>query len=156
MWDWFWGIEMHSARFYVEICPQSLWLRQNYGKTTYKNVHCTRRARNSRYFQRSGGRPSCSVIYAKVGLKSSGLAYRAPQFKGNIGIISENVTEESIAKTERLLLNDNMLNSIEGISHFANSPLCMLSLSVNSLQDIPEEVARPFPLLMCRLLLSRS
>ena len=69
-------------------------------------------------------------------------SYRAPQFKGNIRIIYENVTEENIANTERLLLNDNMLNSIDGISCFSRCPLYMLSLSVNSLEFIPDEVAR--------------
>ena len=67
-------------------------------------------------------------------------SYRAPQFKGNIRIIYENVTEENIANTEQLLLNDNMLNSIDGISCFSSCPLHMLSLSVNSLETLPDEV----------------
>ena len=66
---------------------------------------------------------------------------RAPQFKGNIQIICDNVTNENIAKTEQLLLNDNVLHSIDGISCFSHSPLHVLSLSNNSLEVLPDEVS---------------
>lgn len=65
---------------------------------------------------------------------------RAPQFKGNISIICENITEDNIINTEILLLNENMLNNINGISCFKNSPLHILSLSNNSLELLPNEV----------------
>lgn len=66
---------------------------------------------------------------------------RAPQFKGNISIICDNITDDNIANTEILLLNDNMLHSINGISCFKHSPLHILSLSNNSLSQLPDEVA---------------
>lgn len=65
---------------------------------------------------------------------------RAPQFKGNISIICDNITDDNIANTEILLLNDNMLHSINGISYFKHSPLHILSLSNNSLAQLPGEV----------------
>lgn len=68
------------------------------------------------------------------------MTQRAPQFKGNISIIYNNITDSNIKETEILLLNENMLNSIDGISCFENSPLYLLSLSNNSLESLPEEV----------------
>ena len=61
--------------------------------------------------------------------------------KGTIQLICDNITNENIAKTEMLLLNDNVLHSIEGISRFSISPLELLNLSNNSLESIPEEVS---------------
>lgn len=65
---------------------------------------------------------------------------RAPQLKGTIQLICDNITSDNIAKTEMLLLNDNVLHSIDGISRFSVSPLEILNLSNNSLESIPEEV----------------
>ena len=65
---------------------------------------------------------------------------RAPQLKGTIQLICDNITSDNIAKTEMLLLNDNVLHSIDGISRFSVSPLELLNLSNNSLESIPEEV----------------
>ena len=60
--------------------------------------------------------------------------------KGTIQLICDNITSDNIAKTEMLLLNDNVLHSIDGISRFSVSPLEILNLSNNSLESIPEEV----------------
>ena len=59
---------------------------------------------------------------------------RAPQLKGTIQLICDNITSDNIAKTEMLLLNDNVLHSIDGISRFSVSPLEILNLSNNSLE----------------------
>lgn len=69
---------------------------------------------------------------------------RAPQLKGNISIICENITDSNVSKTEILLLNENVLHSIDGIGLFHNSPLRLLSLSNNCLESLPEEVCLPF------------
>ena len=61
--------------------------------------------------------------------------------KGTIQLICDNITNENITKTAMLLLNDNVLHSIEGISRFSISPLELLNLSNNSLESIPEEVS---------------
>ena len=68
------------------------------------------------------------------------MTLRAPQFKGNISVIYSNITDSNIKETEILLLNENMLNSIDGIACFENSPLYLLSLSNNSLESLPEVV----------------
>ena len=70
------------------------------------------------------------------------ITYRAPQFKGNINIICENISDDNISKTEILLLNENVLHSIQGISCFKHSPLSILSLSNNSLEVLPDEVLK--------------
>ena len=69
---------------------------------------------------------------------------RAPQLKGNIAIICENITDSNVSKTEILLLNENVLHSIDGIGLFHNSPLKLLSLSSNCLESLPEEVCLVF------------
>ena len=74
------------------------------------------------------------------GKRLVGFLYRATQLHGNISIICANVDRANILKTEILLLNENLLNSIEGISCFQQSPLHVLSLSSNALESIPEEV----------------
>ena len=66
---------------------------------------------------------------------------RAPQLKGNISIICENITDSNVSKTEILLLNENVLHSIDGIGLFHNSPLKLLSLSNNCLESLPEEIS---------------
>ena len=65
---------------------------------------------------------------------------RAPQLKGNISIICDNITDSNVSKTEILLLNENVLHSIDGIGLFHNSPIKLLSLSNNCLESLPEEV----------------
>lgn len=83
--------------------------------------------------------PSFRLAGGRKGLHHSWV--RAPQLKGTIQLICDNITNEYIAKTEMLLLNDNILHSIDGISRFSVSPLEVLNLSNNSLESIPDEVA---------------
>lgn len=65
---------------------------------------------------------------------------RAPQLEGSISIICDNINDTNVSKTEILLLNENVLHSIAGISLFRNSPIKVLSLSNNCLEALPDEV----------------
>ncbi|KAK8827732.1 hypothetical protein WA577_007279, partial [Blastocystis sp. JDR] len=66
---------------------------------------------------------------------------RAPQLEGSISIICNHINDTNVSKTENLLLNENVLHSIDGISLFKRSPLRLLSLSNNCLETLPDEVS---------------
>lgn len=68
------------------------------------------------------------------------LISRAPQLEGSISIICNHINDTNVSKTENLLLNENVLHSIDGISLFKRSPLKLLSLSNNCLETLPDEV----------------
>lgn len=68
------------------------------------------------------------------------LITRGPEFKGNLDVLVNTATDESLSKVAYLSLYNNGLNTLNGISIFSKSNIITINLGKNFLREIPSEV----------------